>query len=226
MVRIIFIGIVLSLVLSLTAGCGIAQEEYDNMASELSNTQQELQSVRTELEQAQTKISELTSSLKGAEAELEAAQTNNSELTLSLEGTEAELEAIQSNNAELTSSLETTKAELDRAKSEYASFKSEGQRLYTLIAGNLALNEAILNVNGALLLKDNTALSKAAASVSSILSVLKDMKAAELKALWEETYRLENGQSNLYYAPFDKFMDMNAARIKTKAKALRDHLNK
>ena len=205
MARIILIGVVLSLVLSLTAGCGVGQEEYDSMASELSKVQQELQSVRVELVEAQAKLSEMNSSLAKTKAELEAAQDENSELT---------------------SSLENTQTELDATKSEYASFKSEGQRLYGLIAGNLALNEAILDVNGTLLLKDNTALSKAAATVTSTLAGLRDLKAAELKALWEETYKLEGGQSKLYYAPFDKFMEMNAARIKAKAKALREHLDK
>ncbi|MFC1907250.1 hypothetical protein ACFLW8_04110 [Chloroflexota bacterium] len=212
MARVILIGIVLSLVLSLTAGCGMAKEEYDSMASELSKeqaelgkAQQELHSVRVELEQSQAEISELTSNLEGVKAELEAAQANSSELA---------------------SSLEKNKAELEETKSEYASFKSGGQRLYGLIAGNLALNEAILDVNGALLLKDNISLSKAAATVKSKLSSLRDIKTPELKALWEETYKLEGGQSKLYYAPFDKFMDMNAARIRVKAKALREHLAK
>ena len=205
MARVILIGIVLSLVLSLTAGCGIAQEEYDSMVSEFSKAQQELKSARAELGEAQTKLSGLTSSL---------------------EKTKAELEAAQSNNSELTASLENTQTELEKIKSEYASFKSEGQRLYGLIAGNLALNEAILDVSGAILLKDNTSLAKAAATVKSNLASLRDIKTAELKALWEETYKLEGGQSNLYYAPFDKFMDMNAARIRVKAKALREHLTK
>ena len=212
MAKIILIGVVLSLVLSLTAGCGVAQEEYDSMTSELSKAQQELQSVRAELGEARAKLSELTSSL--------------TELTSSLEGAKAELEAAQANNSELTSNLEKTKTELRETKSEYASFKSEGQRLYGLIAGNLALNESILDVNGTLLLKDNPALSKAAATVKSRLTTLRDLKAAELKALWEETYKLEGGRSTLYYAPFDKFMEMNAARIKAKVKALREHLTK
>lgn len=205
MAKIILIGVVLSLVLSLTAGCGVAHEEYDSMTSELSKAQQELQSVRAELGEAQTKLSGLNSRLVK---------------------TEAELKASQDKNSELTSSLENTKTELEDTKSEYASFKSEGQRLYGLIAGNLALNEAILDVNGALLLKDNPTLSKAAATVTSRLTTLRDLKAAELKALWEETYKLEGGQSRLFYALFDKFMDMNAARIKAKVKALREHLTK
>jgi len=210
MAKIILIGVVFSLVVSLAAGCGIAQEEYDSMASELSQEQvelskarQELQSVMAELEQSRTKISELTSNLEGVKAELEAAQTNGTELT---------------------SSLEETKTELEKTKSAYVSFKSEGQRLYNLIAGNLALNEAILDVNGALLLNDNPA--KAAATVKSKLATVRDIKAAELKALWEEAYKLEGGRSRLYYAPFDKFMEMNAARIRAKAKALRELLYK
>ncbi|MFC1901462.1 hypothetical protein ACFLX3_00825 [Chloroflexota bacterium] len=136
------------------------------------------------------------------------------------------LEQAQVKITELTSILEDSKAELEGAKTEFASFKAEGQRLYELMAGNLVLNEAILEVNGALLLKDSSALSKAAVTISNVLAGLRDLKAAELKALWDEAYKVEGGRPNLYCKLFNKFMQMNMARIKVKVKALREHLNK
>ncbi|GAI99454.1 unnamed protein product, partial [marine sediment metagenome] len=165
--RWFLLGMILLLVPWLTIGCGIAQEQYDAVVSDLTKAQQDLQSVRAELKASQAKNSELTSSLEETRGELKAAKS--------------ELEASQAKNSELTSSLEETKTELEATKSEYESFKSEGKRLLVLLAGNLGLNGPILGINSALLLKDLGPIPKRAETITSRLSTLKDLKKAELQ---------------------------------------------
>ena len=64
--RWFLVGMIFLLLPWLLVGCGVAQEEYDAVVSDLGTSQQELQSVRAELETAQAKNSELTSSLEKA----------------------------------------------------------------------------------------------------------------------------------------------------------------
>lgn len=71
------VGLILLLVPWLLVGCGVAQEQYDAVVSDLGKTQQELQSVKAELEATQAKVSELTSSQEKAKTELEATQAEH-----------------------------------------------------------------------------------------------------------------------------------------------------
>jgi len=107
------VGIVLLLVPWLAVGCGIAQEQYDDIVAKLSKAQQELQSAKTELETAQSKVSELTSSLEKAESELEEANTE-------LQSTKTELEVSLSKVSELKASLGKAEA----AETELANIQS------------------------------------------------------------------------------------------------------
>jgi len=74
--RWLLIGGTLLLVPLLVVGCGVPQEQYAALASDLSKAQQELQSVKAELTAAQAKVSELTSSLERTQSDLEAAQAD------------------------------------------------------------------------------------------------------------------------------------------------------
>jgi len=207
--RWILVGMVL-LVLGLLSGCGIVQEQYDTVIADLDKAQQETQSVKAELGAAQTRVSELTSSI-------EQAQSENSELTSSLEEAETELESTQSE-------LGATQEELEELDAGYEEFKSETRRLWILLDGNLALNNAILRTNSGILLDDLHEIEKGCLDITARLATLKDLKAAELNAIWEEAYIVEEGEWHLYYEPFERFMALNSSRITDKAKVLREQL--
>ena len=133
------VGMVFLLLPWFLVGCGISQEVYDAVSSELSKAQQNLLSVEAELEAAKTKNSELTSSLGKNQDELEAAKTKNSELTSSLGKNQAELETAKTKNSELTSSLEETQTELKAIKSENFDLELANTELKSLAFINTAL---------------------------------------------------------------------------------------
>jgi len=220
------VGMMLLLVPLLVVGCGVAQEEYDAVMTQLSGAQQEMQSVRAELEAAQAQVSELTASLDKTKAELEAEQAKNSELASNLGKTETELEATQTENSELTVSLDETKSELSSVRSEYGSFKSEAKRLFLLLDSALELNYAILGTNAEILTDDLDGVHKGCLTINARLADLKDLKKAEFEVLWEEAYTSTPQQWQLYREPFERFMWLHATRISDKATWLREHLSK
>jgi len=224
--RWVLVGMVFLLLPWLTVGCGIAEEEYAAVVSDLNKAEQELQAVKTELEASQAKVSGLTASLEESETELKATKAKNSELTSSLEKNQTELEAAQAKVSELTASLEESESELTTTKSEYSSFKSEAKRLFLLLDSALALNNAILGINAGVILNDMDTVYKECLNVSSELFQLKDKRIAEFNALWEEAFIETPQQWALYPAPFERFMALHASRISDKTTWLREHLNK
>ena len=198
--RRFFVGVILLLMSSLVVGCGIPQDQYDAVVSDVSVAQQELQSVKTELAAAQGKISELTSKLQKAETEAEAAQ--------------AELKTTQAK-------LETAQSDLDTTQAEYEAFKSDLKSLWLSFAANMRVNTGILGVNSFILLKEEGTLAKRATTVTGALARLND---PELKAIWEEAYVVEGERVSLYYQPFERFMAANNARMIKKGRALGDKL--
>ena len=220
------VGMIFLLLPWLLVGCGVAQEEHNAVVAQLSEARQELQNVQSELEATQANASELNSGLEKAEAELKATQDE-------LEAAQAELEATKANASELNSGLEkaeveleATQDELEAAQAENESFKSEAKRLWTLLDGNLTLNHAILGINSGLLLDDMDRVHTQCVAATGKLVDLEDLRKAELQAFWEEAYVTEGEQWNLYFAPLEKYMALNASRINIKAKALREHLTK
>lgn len=224
--RWVLVGMVFLLLPWLTVGCGIAEEEYAAVVSDLNKAEQELQVVKAELEASQAKVSGLTASLEESETELKATKAKNSELTSSLGKNQTELEAAQAKVSELTASLEESESELTTTKSEYSSFKSEAKRLILLLDNALKLNHAILGTNAEILTDDLDGVRKGCLTITAILADLKDLKKAEFQALWEEAYVVEGAQWNLYFDPFERFMALHASRISDKAKWLIEHLTK
>ena len=246
----LLVGMTLFLVPWLLAGCGIAQEQYDDVVADLNQASKDLQSVRSELEAAQDKVSELTSSLGKSQTELEttqneleATEAKNSELTSSLEKAEselqagsaeltasvqksqAELEAAQAKVSELTSSLLKVENELETTKSEYEAFKSEVESLLLLSYDqHTALQTASLDVHSAVEAHDYEAFSGAGATVKGILADLNDVKAAKLQSLWKEAYNKPPVYTyhgwGLIYGLFDDFQRLNLERTRAIRKVL------
>jgi len=106
------VGGILLLVSLLVVGCGVPQEQYDALSSDLSKAQQELQSIKAELGSAQAKVSELTSSLRKAETDLEATQTD-------LEATQTDLKATQTDLGATQTDLGAVSKELAEIKNVY-----------------------------------------------------------------------------------------------------------
>jgi hypothetical protein len=99
------------------------------------------------------------------------------------------------------------------------------ERAWALLPGNLDLNEKILGINAALLLDELNAIPQFAEEVATALANLRDLKAAELQALWAEAYTIDDERWQLRYEPFVKFMILNNERISTKGEALNAQLN-
>ena len=208
--KLLIIGMVFLLVPWLLAGCGVAQEQYDNVVADLNQTSKDLHSVRSELQAAQDKVSELTPNLDKTQASLMAAEAKNSELTSSLEKAEkelqagsaeltasvqksqAELEVAQAKVLELTSSLEKAEIELETTKSEYEAFKSEVESLLVLSYDqHVALQRAYRDASSAVATDDLSAFRSAVKTVKDILADLNDVKADRLKSLWNDAYYIE-----------------------------------
>ena len=96
--------------------------------------------------------------------------------------------------------------------------------LWSSLDPHLALNSYILGINAALLLNDYDKLPSFAAKINVELDKLDDVSAPELKELWKQAYFLDNGEWKVVNAPFERFMNLNAARIAAKAKVLREAL--
>ena len=198
MARIILTGIVLLLVSSLIAGCGIAQEQYDAVVNEQAKAQQELQSVKAELQSTQAKVSELTSNL---------------------EKSKTELGSVQAKNADLTASLGSSKAELQAANAKYDSYKSELQSLWP--GKQVAVNQALLDFSGSFISKDKQTVSKAAL----VTAKLADQNNKELTALWEQAWvRQDDGTFRSYNTTLQAFMSKCVSRLGGKTNALKNKL--
>lgn len=197
---------VLLLMSGLVVACGIPQDQYDVVVSDLGVAQQELQSVKTELEAAQGKVSEVTSSLEKARTELKT--------------TQAELEAAKSKLETAQAELKTAQSDSNKAQVDFKEFKSDIKSLWLSQASNIRVNNMGLEVLCASLRKDTNAMFSAAPKVTAAVADLKDLKAAELKGLWEEVYVLEGGKRYIYHKPFASFMELNRTRIIMKGRAL------
>ncbi len=214
-------GMIFMLLPLVLVGCGIAQEQYDAVVSELSSARQELQSVKAEMATAQASVADLTADLDSTRVELEAGQDRISELASDLGKTETGLEAAKAESSKMTSSLEKSQGELETAKSEYDSFKTETNKQWSSLDKYLELNHYILGINAGLMREDLDEVHEACSKVSARLETLGD---ADLLALWEQAYVVDGAQWNLYFEPYCVFMERHALRISTKARMIRNEL--
>jgi len=210
MVKRWFLVSVTLLLLGLVVGCGIPQEQYDAVLAERDQAQQELQSLKAELATAQGQVSGLTSNLGKTKSELEAAQS--------------ELETAQSELETTKAELETVRTDLTKAQTDFAAFKHDLESVWLSLASNIRVNNMGLDVVCASFRKDTNAVFSAAPKVTAALADLKDLKAAELKGLWEEAYVLEGGKRYIYHKPFASFLELNRYRMIMKGRALRNKL--
>ena len=97
---------------------------------------------------------------------------------------------------------------------------------FTQFLGALGLNHAILGINAKILTDDLDEVRKGCITVTGMLATLKDLEVAQFKALWEEAYTDTAEGWRLGYAQFERFMAFHASRVNSKAKWLREHLNK
>lgn len=209
----------------LLAGCGIAQEQYDAVTSQLTSAQQELQSVKSESQTAQTRISELTESLRKAETELDAVQAELEKTEAEVQSTQtelesalAEVESAQAENSEMTSNLEKTQTELDKTKSEYETFAFSVEAEWNLLDGYMELNHYVLGVNDGILQDDLDTIYRQSLKISGLLGGYQTY----LSTLWESAFVDSGDEWNLYYEPFVIFMEEVAKLISQRAELMRD----
>jgi chromosome segregation ATPase len=204
------------LLMWLMIGCGIPQEQYDAIASDLAKTQAELQTT-------QAKVTELTSGLEKAETEAKANKAKNSELTLSLEKRQTELEEAQGKTSELTASLENTKSELEAAESEYASFKSETKSTWERFDKIIALEWLFARYWSEAAKGNNEAVEQFTVKMVSYVEPIGD---STMNSLWRQALdAAEKGQDTLFLESFAALMDRNSSLLKAEAKAIRDALD-
>ena len=92
---LLLVGTLLLLTSFLFVGCGVADEQYDAVISDLEKVQQEILAVKIELQTLQDMVSELVSGLEQGQTDLEIVQTELSGLTSSLQETQMSLETTQ-----------------------------------------------------------------------------------------------------------------------------------
>jgi len=76
MVRRILLGVVLLLVSSLMVGCGVAQEEYDRVTSDLSAAQAQIKTLESDYDKAKNDLSTVQSQIKNLEGDYAKAESN------------------------------------------------------------------------------------------------------------------------------------------------------
>lgn len=113
MKRIIGVGLSLVMVLLFLVSCGVPQEKYDKLNSDLTAAQTQIQSLQSdlsakesELTAAETQAQSLQSNLSAKESELSAAKTQAQSLQSSLSAKESELQATKTKLAQAKSRME------------------------------------------------------------------------------------------------------------------------
>jgi DNA repair exonuclease SbcCD ATPase subunit len=213
--RWFLVGMIFFLVPWLLVGCGVAQEEYDAVVSQLGSAQEELQTVKSELGAAQAKNSELTSSLGKSRTEVEAMQAK-------LEAAKGDLEATQAENSELTSSLEKTQTELEAAQAENETFKSEVISTWSDLDKIVGLEWLIVGYWSAAAKGDEDLIEQLHAKMVTYVEPVGD---ARLTSLWQQALSAaEKGQETLFLESFAAMMDRNSKLLSDAVKAIRSKL--
>ena len=211
----ILAGLLVMAILLVSTGCVVTQDKYDTVLADLTQAEQEIQSLNPRLDTSQTKVVELIS-------ELGAVQNKNMELTANLTKTQTELDSAKALNQEVTSNLEKSQNELQTAKSEYSSFKDTTKQLWNSLNPYLDLNDTVLGIIYSIFDDNLDDVEIGCNLATAQITALND---AELQALWSQAYIVSDEDWNLYIDPFNNFLENLAQKIKTKAGALSTRLN-
>ena len=95
MVRGILIGMVLLVVSSLMCGCGVAQEEYDKVTSDLSAAQGQIKTLQSDLSAAQGQIKTVESELSAAQAQIKTLESNYEKAQSDLSTAQSQIKTLQ-----------------------------------------------------------------------------------------------------------------------------------
>lgn len=111
------VRLVLALLLSVLtlAGCGIPQEDYDQVASDLAAAQTEIARLETELAAAQNENGGLQNELDAAQVEYEGLQTEYDDLQAEYKGLQTEYDGLQTACKDLQAEYDDLTAYLDEA---------------------------------------------------------------------------------------------------------------
>lgn len=213
--RWLLVGMIFLLVPWLVVGCGVAQEQYDAVVSDLGKAQQELQSVKGELESTQAKVSELTSSQEKAKSELKA--------------TQAELETTRAKVSELTSNLEKTKSELEVAQGELEATQAEQEAFKSELASECSRFDKIVGLEWFIVgywsagaRQDEELIEQRTAQMVSYVEPVGDPM---LTSLWQQAMdAAAKGQETLFLESFAAMMDRNSKLLSDQAKVIRSML--
>jgi hypothetical protein len=119
--KYISLGFILLMVLLVFSGCGISQEKYDAVVSDLDAAQAEAASFQSQLDAAQAEAASLQNKLDAAQAEAA--------------GIQSDLDAVQAEVASLQSDLDAAIDEKDGLQIElYSAFDEKDALLEELIA--------------------------------------------------------------------------------------------
>jgi peptidoglycan hydrolase CwlO-like protein len=209
----LLLGILLSSVAWFAVGCGIPQEDYDDVLAQLSTLQQELQVVKADFEASRAKVSDLTANQEKLNSELTATQTKLSETGAELEKTKSQLEAIKAE-------LKTTQHELELAKKELPAFQQDLSTKYGSLYGLLGLNDALSALTRAVLLNQKAEIPALAATVRTRIAP----SAVQYMSLWEQAYVVDATGWKLTYAPLAELIKEVNEAILNQRNAVRSML--
>lgn len=217
----ILIGTVCLLMSLILGGCGIAQEQYDAVNDDLDQARQALDISQGELDTAKAGLDSIKAELDSAKAELDSAKAELDTAKTDLDAATSGLEAAQSTNLGLTSSLGEARDELVITELAFEAFVYEVDSLWNPLDNYLGVNHDVLAVNAGILTDDTALVYAKCKDITTKLAVLND---TELQALWEPAFVESGAEWNLYYTPFERFMNKLDSRIQQMVMDIRESL--
>ena len=196
MKKIIGILLMVVMVLPLLLGCGIPQEEHDAVLAERDAAQAQVASLQSELDNAQNQVGTLESDLAKAESEVE---------------------TLESDLSQAKDQVESLQSSVAATQTEYNTFKSDLKSAYTSLDRLLEINYVTLGINAEILLDNLDGVYEGCILMTGKLASLGD---SELEALWEEAYAADGARWDIYFKPFESFMEALAERINSEREAL------
>lgn len=192
----------------LVLGCGIPQEKYDSVVSDLNKAQQELQTAQAKSQELTTSLGKSQAEVKETQTKYETTQARASELTASLEKSQTE--------------LRETKSKLEAIQKEQTSFKSELTKAWNRFDKIAALEWQLVHYWSDAAKNDKDQVYQ---DHTKMITYVEPIGDTQLSTLWQQALTAEkNNQSTLYMESLAALMDRNNSLFNTQAKLVRDML--
>jgi chromosome segregation ATPase len=212
--KVLKLGVLLLVISLVVVGCGIPQETYDVVVAERDAAQSEVQVLQGELDKAENDLATVTGELATAESQIETVESNMTEA-------ENQIETLESDIADAESQIESLRSSVSAARGQLSSFRSDLNTSWTSLETLLALNYIALGIYAELAADDLDDIYTGCSLMTEGLAYLDD---AGLSALWEAAFVVDGGEWNLYYVPYEDFVQALAERIESESDALSNKL--